>query len=213
VPTIEILSPMSETCAPGIFNVEGEHDLGKRPKGTPKIKCFTRHAGTGEYTYHSQCDPLVDGTWTCRMDLMTGHNYDIRAVLYDGDAPWPNTPPDEVYNIVVTTTPPIIIIPPPMIRADDKLLTGKTDRAITGRIICTIFRKSKKSGLYLPVSQYVSTGRSEDRWYLYAEDPPVLHRPEDDDKEKMFVLTAAILNNKGRVKKGAIASLALRKAT
>ena len=202
MPTIEIMSPMSDTGCGATFIVAGEHDLATVVKDAFTIRCEYRETGTsGAWLGGVPCTVLMGGGWNCTLTVPSGHNYDVRATLYDGDTPQKDVT-DTVQNIMVSTTPPLGILMPGMpLRAAlaAKLLTGTSDPNITGTITCTIFRVSHKRRRVRPIAFYTECGRMANGDWFVNPAPAVLHRPGAGDG-KTFLIIVCIVGANGRVK-------------
>jgi hypothetical protein len=209
MPTIEIMSPLSETSVPPTFTVDGEDDLPRverdeRRRRIMGYEIVVQHRQTGTIPYQgdSRADFLPDGTWTCELTLTAGHNYDIRAIFYLDDMPTEDS--DEVFAVQVSSDPPIVIDPIPggismaaaAPTAAPKVFTGKSDAQIAGTISCVLLRYSRRLGRVLPVAKYVNTGRfpanSSRPGDWFVNPPPRLIRPMG--MQKMLVLVASIDN-------------------
>ena len=240
MPTVEILSPLSETGVPPTFNVEGEDDLPRQTskkdkkdekkdkeefisttllQSSPQIKVSYRETGsTGPWQGELEATLNDDGTWTRELTLTAGHNYDIKAVIYENGMATAEM--DTVYGVQVSSTPLIWINPPPppgppspapmmLVTADNKVLRGTSAPAtdVPGTIACFVIRYSGKKKRILPVARYTNTGRGNESGDWFVNPPPQLHRPQGN--HKAYVLVACIEGPNGRIV--ASASRMLRK--
>lgn len=217
MPTIEILSPLSETCVPTTFTVDGEDDLPREVKKNPdgtltvvtpyELRLEYRESNTtGAWLGTFTATFLADGTWTCQMTLTSGHNYDIRATLWQNGMATAEV--DLVYTIQVMAMPFITInpLPPPppgpfaVAAGPAREFTGTSlpKAQLAGEVSCVVLRYAPKRRLLLPMGKHVAnTGRVPSTGDWFVNPPPKLVRPKGG--QKTLVLVAQIEDANGEV--------------